>query len=88
MVTCMSKHSRNRGVGERIGQGESLENIMNDMKMVAEGVWNCKAVKSIADKSNIKIPIIEQTYSILYDNVSPKIAMESLMKRLPISEVE
>ena len=88
MVTCMSKHSRNRGVGERIGQGESLENIMSDMKMVAEGVWNCKAVKSIADERNIKIPIIEQTYSILYDNVSPKIAMESLMERLPISEVE
>ena len=51
MVTCMSRHSRNRGVGERLGRGDSLEAIMADMKMVAEGVWNCQAVCELPRRS-------------------------------------
>jgi len=86
MVTCMSRHSRNRGVGERLGKGESLEEIMDSMKMVAEGVWNCQAAKDLASKLNVSVPITEEVAAIVHQGKDPRQAVLDLMTRTPKSE--
>jgi glycerol-3-phosphate dehydrogenase (NAD(P)+) len=88
MVTCMSQHSRNRGVGERIGKGETLEDIMGSMKMVAEGVWNCQAAKELAGELGISVPITEQVNSVVHEGKDPRKAMMALMARAPKPEGE
>jgi glycerol-3-phosphate dehydrogenase (NAD(P)+) len=86
MVTCMSRHSRNRGVGERLGKGETLEQIMGSMKMVAEGVWNCQAAKELADQAGVSVPITEQVNAVVHEGRSPQVAMAALMGRTPKPE--
>lgn len=86
MVTCMSKHSRNRGVGERIGKGETLEDIMGSMKMVAEGVWNCQAAKELAGELGVSVPITEEVNAVVHEGKDPKKAMMDLMARAPKPE--
>jgi glycerol-3-phosphate dehydrogenase (NAD(P)+) len=88
MVTCMSRHSRNRGVGERLGKGESLEEIMGSMKMVAEGVWNCQAAKELADAHGIPVPITEQVNAVVHEGKDPRQAVMDLMARAPKPERE
>jgi len=88
MVTCMSKHSRNRGVGERLGKGESLEEIMASMKMVAEGVWNCQAAKELAEQHGIPVPITEQVNAVVHEGKDPRQAVMDLMSRTPKPEGE
>lgn len=88
MVTCMSRHSRNRGVGERLGKGESLEEIMAGMKMVAEGVWNCQAAAALAAKHGVPVPITEQVNAIVHEGKDPRQAVLDLMTRAPKPEQE
>ncbi len=88
MVTCMSRHSRNRGVGERLGKGESLKDIMAGMKMVAEGVWNCQAAKELADSLGVDVPITEQVNAVVHEGKDPRQAMLDLMSRAPRPERE
>jgi len=86
MVTCMSRHSRNRGVGERLGKGESLQDIMASMKMVAEGVWNCQAAKDLAAQYHISVPITEQVAAVVHQGKDPRQAVLDLMTRSPKPE--
>lgn len=86
MVTCMSRHSRNRGVGERLGKGETLGEIMAGMKMVAEGVWNCQAAKELAGELGIPVPITEQVNAIVHEGKDPRQAVLDLMTRTPKPE--
>ncbi len=86
MVTCMSRHSRNRGVGERLGKGETLEEIMASMKMVAEGIWNCQAAKELADRLGIPVPITEQVNAVVHEGKDPRQAVMDLMARAPKPE--
>jgi glycerol-3-phosphate dehydrogenase (NAD(P)+) len=88
MVTCMSRHSRNRGVGERLGRGETLEQIMDSMKMVAEGVWNCQAAKELADELGVPVPITEQVNAVVHEGKDPRQAVMDLMTRAPKPERE
>ncbi len=88
MVTCMSRHSRNRGVGERLGKGETLEEIMAGMKMVAEGIWNCQAAKELADELGISVPITEQVNAVVHEGKDPRKAVLDLMSRAPKAEQE
>ncbi len=88
MVTCMSRHSRNRGVGERLGKGETLEEIMASMKMVAEGVWNCQAAKELAEQHGIPVPITEQVNAVVHEGKDPREAVMALMSRAPKPEAE
>ena len=88
MVTCMSQHSRNRGVGERLGQGESLQEIMSGMQMVAEGVWNCRAACELGAQMGISLPIAEQVKAVVHEDVSAQDAMTALMGRAPRAESE
>ncbi|VGO20733.1 NAD(P)H-dependent glycerol-3-phosphate dehydrogenase [Pontiella sulfatireligans] len=88
MVTCMSRHSRNRGVGERLGKGETLDDIMGSMKMVAEGVWNCQAAAALAGKLGVSVPITEQVNAVVHEGKDPRQAMLDLMSRAPKPEQE
>ncbi len=88
MVTCMSRHSRNRGVGERLGKGETLEDIMASMKMVAEGVWNCQAAKELADDLGVAVPITEEVNAVVHAGKNPRQAVIDLMSRAPKPEQE
>ncbi len=81
IVTCTSKHSRNRYVGECLGKGQSMDEIMKNMIMVAEGVPTTKAVYEIAKEKNIEMPIIEALYNVIYEGANPKNMIEVLMKR-------
>jgi glycerol-3-phosphate dehydrogenase (NAD(P)+) len=81
IVTCTSRHSRNRGVGERLGRGETLAQITGGMKQVAEGVWNAANAKALAAEHGVDVPITEQVCRILYEGASPLQAVEALMSR-------
>ena len=80
-VTCASKFSRNRFVGEQIGLGKSILQITSEMKMVAEGVFTTKSAYQLAKNHGVELPIIEQMYSILFENANPRIAIKELMTR-------
>ncbi len=86
IVTCFSRHSRNRHVGEEVGKGKSLDEVLGEMTMVAEGVNTTKAIKALSEELNIEMPISEQVYSVLFENKDPHSAVEDLMKRDPKSE--
>lgn len=80
-VTCNSTHSRNRFVGELIGKGKKLNEIVGSMKMIAEGIASTKSVYELSKKINIEMPIIEKVYEILYENLDPIMAIKQLMNR-------
>ncbi len=81
IVTCTSQHSRNHYVGEQLGKGRSMDEILASMKMVAEGVWNAKAVHEISAKLNISMPISELVYKFCYEGYNVKAAVSELMMR-------
>ncbi|OGF48448.1 MAG: glycerol-3-phosphate dehydrogenase [Candidatus Firestonebacteria bacterium RIFOXYC2_FULL_39_67] len=81
IVTCMSPHSRNRSVGERIGRGEKLSKILKSMDMVAEGVTTSAAVFRLAKKEKVDMPIVAETYGVLFNRNNPKTAVNNLMQR-------
>lgn len=81
IVTCASQHSRNRYVGEKLGQGETLEEILKEMVMVAEGVPTVKAVYEKAKKHGVNMPILEAVYKTLYENANARQMVEELMVR-------
>ena len=86
MVTCFSKHSRNRAVGERLGRGERLADIVASMQMVAEGVPTTYSAFECARKSGVETPIIDQMKAILDGSISPAAAMARLLGRDPKPE--
>lgn len=86
VVTCMSKRSRNRGVGERIGRGESLRDILAGMEMVAEGVYATQAIHSFARAREIDLPITRAVYEVLYEGANPLEKLTELMTREPKRE--
>ena len=81
IVTAFSRHSRNRGFGERLGQGETAEQIAASTKTVAEGVKTAKSVWQLAQKRGVDVPISREVYAILYEGKPPKQAVRDLMKR-------
>lgn len=81
VVTCNSKHSRNRYVGEQIGKGRSLEEIQSEMDMVAEGVRTTRSAWALAKKYGVEMPITEAVYGILFENKKPREAVYELMTR-------
>ena len=81
IVTCMSRHSRNRHVGEQIGKGRKLQEILDEMVMVAEGVKTTLSAYELSQKHNVDMPITEQIYYVLFEEKSPHEAMVDLMTR-------
>jgi len=81
VVTCTSVHSRNHAVGERLGRGEGIADILASMQMVAEGVWNSKVVHEIAARLGVEMPICEIVYRACYEGYDAKGAVADMMGR-------
>lgn len=81
IVTCTSVHSRNHSVGERLGKGERIEDILASMQMVAEGVWNSKVIHEFAQSLGVEMPICDLVYSLCYEGYDAKKAVEAMMTR-------
>jgi len=80
-VTCASRHGRNRSFGERIGRGEKPQDIVDSMEMVVEG-WNtAAALRELAARHGVEMPICEEVCNVIYDGASPKDAVTRLMTR-------
>jgi glycerol-3-phosphate dehydrogenase (NAD(P)+) len=86
ITTCISPHGRNRRVGERLAKGETLAEIQATMKMVAEGIYTTRSVHDEAAEMGISMPITAEIYRVLYENKSPRDAVNDLMLREPTSE--
>lgn len=85
VATCGSRHSRNRHVGELLGQGKSLTEIEQSMHAVAEGVFTARSIRQIAMNHEIDMPIATAVYEVLFENKSPRNATVELMQR-PLRE--
>ena len=81
VATCTSRHSRNRGVGERLGRGETLPQIEAGMRQVAEGVCNCRLVAQLAEERAIPMPICATVLEVLDGRLAPADALPLLMSR-------
>lgn len=89
ITTCISPHSRNRGVGERVGRGQPLEEVLEEMNMVAEGVWTTKALFGPeTDLGPVEMPIAAQVHAILFEGKEPREAVLDLMRREPQGEMD
>lgn len=86
IVTCLSKHSRNRHVGYELGKGRKLNEILAEMKMVAEGINTARSVHQLMLKTGVEMPISEQIFQVLFEEKDPRIAVEELMGRAPRKE--
>ena len=81
IVTCMSRHSRNRHVGEEIGKGRKVADVLAEMVMVAEGVATSQSVHELSGKHGIEMPIVSEVYRVLFEGKDPHRATEDLMTR-------
>lgn len=81
VLTCTSSLSRNKSVGIRLGKGEKLKDILNSMRMVAEGIYTTKATMFLKNNFQIDMPIVEQVHKILYEDKEPHQAIQELMQR-------
>jgi glycerol-3-phosphate dehydrogenase (NAD(P)+) len=87
VVTCTSQHSRNRYVGRRIGKGEALDDIIKEMKQVAEGVHTTRSVYGWSKKLQVDMPITDAVYKVLFEGLNPKEGVYKLMTRSQKEEV-
>ncbi|MGB3210769.1 MAG: NAD(P)H-dependent glycerol-3-phosphate dehydrogenase [Desulforhopalus sp.] len=81
LLTCTGDLSRNRTVGLKLGQGKTLEQVKNEMSMVAEGIKTTQSVYDLAKKLKIEMPILEQVYNIIYKEKNCSEAVRDLLKR-------
>ncbi len=81
IVTCTSKHSRNRNAGYLMGQGKTCEEALKEVGQVVEGVYCAKAAKMLADKYHVEMPIVDQINLILFENKDVKLAVKDLFSR-------
>ena len=87
VTTCMSKYSRNRYVGEQIGGGKKLHQVLSTMNMVAEGVNTTLAARLLARAKGVEMPITEQVYQVLFADKDPREAVQDLMHRVAKAEI-
>ncbi len=87
-LTCTSRTSRNYQVGFRLGQGQTLPEILASMKMVAEGIKTTQAVHSLAQRLGVEMPLVDTVYRILYEGLTPREAIKKLMSRELKDELE
>ena len=87
VLTCTGSMSRNRTVGYRIGQGESLQDVLATMNGVAEGVRTVQAVRDLAERAGVEMPISQEIHALLWEGRDAKEAVRNLMLRGPKPEV-
>ena len=88
VVTCYSEHSRNNRVGQALGRGQSLDQVLAGMTMVAEGVPNTESIYHAARRTGVRTPIIDTVYAVLYQGLSPREGLRGLFARDPRPEAE
>ena len=89
IVTCCSQYSRNRHVGEELGRGKKLDQILQEMGMsVAEGVATARGICALANQVAVEVPICRLIFAVLYEDLDPKIAVRNLMTRAARAEME
>ena len=81
IVTCTSPHSRNFQAGYKIGHGKDLEETLNSMTMVVEGIRTCEAAYKFAQEKNLDMPIISAIYEVLFNRMDPDVAVKMLLGR-------
>ncbi len=81
VLTCTGALSRNRSVGVELGRGRSLQQILDGMTMVAEGVRTARSARALARREGVEMPITEEVYRVLYEGRAPLDALEELMRR-------
>ena len=86
ITTCASPYSRNRKVGERLGAGETLDQILQSMDAVAEGVWTTRSVHELAEQQGLDMPITAEVFRVLFEGKPALEATDSLMMRPPRNE--
>jgi glycerol-3-phosphate dehydrogenase (NAD(P)+) len=87
ILTCTGELSRNRSVGYALGQGRSLEAVLGEMRMVAEGVETSRAAHALAEREGIEMPIVAEVHAVLFEGRSPADAVRNLMLREPKPEL-
>ncbi len=87
-VTCYSRHSRNQSVGRHLAEGMKLQEVLDLIGMVAEGVPNTLSVYEIARKLNVRTPLIDAVYSVIYEDKPVREALVELMSRDPRPEAD
>lgn len=91
IVTCASRHSRNRRAGMLMGQGYTMREAMDEVKMVVEGVYSAKAAIALGKKYQVSLPIIEQVNRVLFEDMPAKEAVTELMlrdKKMELNDLE
>ncbi|MGO4527624.1 NAD(P)H-dependent glycerol-3-phosphate dehydrogenase [Paenibacillus sp. 2TAF8] len=88
VVTATSQHSRNWRAGSMLGQGQKLDDVLQSMGMVVEGIRTTQAAYFISQKYGVQMPIADQLYHVLFQNRQPRDAVEALMGRDPKTEME
>lgn len=87
IVTCSSVHSRNRKAGYLMGQGYTMKEAMDEVKMVVEGVYSAKAALGLAKKYGVEMPIVEEVNKVLFEDGNPREAVNGLMLRMKKDEI-
>jgi glycerol-3-phosphate dehydrogenase (NAD(P)+) len=87
VTTAFSKHGRNRAVGEKLGQGKALAEILHKMNMVAEGVETTRSTLALARRHRVDMPIVREMHEILFEGKAPLAALSSLMTRSTKTEI-
>jgi glycerol-3-phosphate dehydrogenase (NAD(P)+) len=87
ILTCTGELSRNRSVGYALGQGRTLEEVLGEMRMVAEGVETSRAAHALAERESIDMPIVAEVHAVLFEGRAPADAVQNLMLREPKPEL-
>ena len=87
IVTCASVHSRNRKAGYLMGKGYTMQEAMDEVKMVVEGVYSAKAALGLAEKYGVEMPIIAEVNKVLFEDKSAADAVNELMQRMKKDEL-
>ena len=87
VLTCTSSLSRNFSVGRELGKGRRLSAILDEMNMVAEGVYTTRAAQELSEKHGVKMPIVNEVYKILFEDKQPMLAVKDLMSRELTNEI-
>lgn len=88
IVTCASIHSRNRKAGYLIGTGKKMQEAMDEVQMIVEGVYSAKAAEKLAKKYHVEMPIVHEVNKVLFEDKDPAEAMQELMQRMKREAIE
>ncbi len=88
VVSCFSPYGRNRAVGEKLGKGLKIDQILEEMEMVAEGVVTAKSVRNLMQQYHVEMPICLEVYDVIYEDKDPQKAMHDLMTRRLKKEID